>query len=170
VGPLKAALLNCALDLALFDNLTRPRTGEEVAADLNLHPGNTCRLMNALATLDLLEKNKGYYKNTPLAQTFLAGTSPTFIGPLLKQTQNPDLNPLDALKTLVTHGPQTGAPDLADEAIWAEEVKASAGWVLGGTGTLIADAKGLPAGPDPENPQRTGARRVFCGFPGREYP
>ena len=46
-GPLKAALLNCALDLALFDILTQPATGDAVATVLNLHPGNTCRLMNA---------------------------------------------------------------------------------------------------------------------------
>lgn len=60
---------------------------------------------------------------------------------MLKQTQNPMLNPLDALAGLVAHGPRTGAqvPDLAEETLWAEEVKASAGWVFGGTGSLVAD-------------------------------
>jgi SAM-dependent methyltransferase len=141
-GPLKAALLNCALDLSLFDSLRRPETAKTVATALNLHPGNTSRLMDALVTLDLLEKNKGYYKNSHLAQTFLVTTSPACIGPLLKQTQNPALNPLDALAGLVTQGPPANdtVPDMADEILWAEEVTSSAGWVFGGTGSLVADA------------------------------
>ena len=140
MGPLRAALLNCALDFALFDKLTRPVSGRTVADILGTHPGNTRRLLDGLATMDLIEKQAGRYWNSPLADAFLVTRAPTFIGPLLKQTQNPDLNPLDALKQLVSQGPDTAndPADMADETLWAEEVKASAGWVFGGVGQMVA--------------------------------
>lgn len=140
MGPLKAAFLNMALELSIFDLLSAPASPESVAHQLNTHSTNTRRLLDGLTTLELLEKKEGTYRNTPLANTFLVSHSPQFIGPLLAQTQNPDMNPLEALKTLVAKGPEThpSPMDMTDEALWAEEIKASSGWVLGGVGSRIA--------------------------------
>jgi SAM-dependent methyltransferase len=140
MGPLKAALLNCAIHLDLFDQLTEYRSGEEVARQLESHPANTRRLLDALATMDLLQKKDGRYRNQPIAKAFLVTGSPTYIGPLLKQIQHAGLNPLDQLEQLLRHGPHPDADmdNLAVESIWAEEAKAAAGWVVGGTGQQVA--------------------------------
>ena len=141
MGPLKAALLNYAIDLKIFDELTRPATGEQIAARLGTDEGNTRRFLNALSTLDLLEKKNGQYRNRPISDTFLVSDSPSCIAPLLKQTQDSRLNPLDQIGQLVKNGPldMQQQVDFSDEAIWMEEAKTSAGWVLGGAGPIVAD-------------------------------
>ncbi len=141
MGPLKAALLNHAIDLKIFDELTRPVTSEEIAKRLGTDAGNTQRFLNALATIDLLGKKNGRYQNLPIADTFLVSASPSCIAPLLKQTQDNRLNPLDQLPNLVKSGPldMQEQVDLADESIWMKEAITSSGWVLGGAGQLVAD-------------------------------
>ncbi len=147
MGPLKAALLNLAIDLNIFDKLTQPVVSEDVAANLNTDIGNTERFLNALATLDLLEKKNGHYQNRPLADTFLVSTASSYIAPLLKQIGDERLNPLAQLSQLVKNGPLEieDQPDFSDPSIWAKEAQIAAGWALGGVGQLVADVlSGLP--------------------------
>ncbi|KIX13119.1 type 12 methyltransferase [Dethiosulfatarculus sandiegensis] len=140
MGPIKAALMNCAIKYKVFDQLTTPRTPREVAGKLGFHPDNTRRLLDALTTIDLLHKKAGFYCNQPLAQAFLVSDSGTSVSRLMMQTQHEGLNPLEKLEQLVAKGPmgQDEAIDLADEKMWTEEVKSSAGWVFGGVGQLVA--------------------------------
>ena len=147
MGPLKAALLNHAIDLKIFDELTGPATADAVAEKLEADIENTRRFLNALATLDLLGKKNGAFRNQPIADTFLVSTSPSYIAPILKQSQDTRLNPLDQLAGLVKNGPKDmqDQVDFADESIWMKEAKTSAGWVLGGAGQLVAGiVSGLP--------------------------
>jgi SAM-dependent methyltransferase len=140
MGPLKAALMNRAIDLTVFDELTEDQSFEEVSRKIESDAGNTRRLLDALTTLNLLRKKNGRYRNRPIANTFLVSESPAYIGPLLKQAQDQRLAPLDRLKQLIKHGPpKVGAQmDMADESIWAEEAESSAGWAFGGVGQLVS--------------------------------
>ncbi|ADK84494.1 Methyltransferase type 12 [Desulfarculus baarsii DSM 2075] len=147
MGPLKAALLNCAIKLKVFDLLSQARAAGEVAAALGLHPENTRRFLDALTTIDLLRKQGATYCNQPIAQAFLVSGSLSSVAALLLQTQNAGLNPLDKLERLLTHGPDADGQvmDFADEKIWTKEVQSSAGWVFGGVGPLVAEmVAGLP--------------------------
>ena len=141
MGPMKAAFLNMALELSIFDRLITPASAEAVARQLDTHPANTRRLLDGLATLDLVDKKEGHYTNAPLAATFLVTHSPQCIAPLLTQVQNPRINPLEALQTLIKKGPKAmeDSLDMADESLWAEEVKASSGWLLGGVGGMVSE-------------------------------
>lgn len=141
MGPLKAALLNCAMDAGVFDLLSDPVSPEEIAARLGLHPDNTRRLLDALATIDLLEKKEGRYRNLPLARHFLMTDSPTWLAPLLRQAQYIGPDSFEKLGDWLRRGPSPPekAMDFADEGLWAKEVKTSAGWVLGGVGDQVAD-------------------------------
>ncbi len=139
LGPLKAALMNCAIELKLFDQLSQPRQAADIAHALGLNQDNTRRLLDALTTIDLLQKKNGAYRNTEIARTFLVSDSPASVAALLRQTQHAGLNPLDQLGHLVKNGPADGGMDFADEKIWTEEVRSSAGWVFGGVGQQVAE-------------------------------
>ncbi len=141
MGPLKAAFLNCGIELKVFDTLTDFASTEQVATRLGTHPDNTRRLLDALTTMDLLEKKGGCYRNLPVAGHFLVSKEPTYIGSLLLQTQHAGLNPMDKAVDLVKNGPNAGcdARDFSDESLWAREAGNSAGWVFGGVGRQVAD-------------------------------
>lgn len=147
MGPLKAAFMNCGIRFKVFDALTEFASTEQVATRLGAHPENTRRLLDVLATMDLLEKREGLYRNLPIARHFLVSTQPTCIGPLLLQAQHAGLNPLEKLADLVKNGPDAdqNVQNFADESLWAREAKDSAGWVFGGVGRQVADVvKTLP--------------------------
>lgn len=141
MGPLKSAFLNCAIDYNIFDYLNEPSTHEDIALKIGTHPDNTRRFLNALATIELLGKKDGLYKNLPISETFLDTKSPSYIGLLLKQVQHDGLNPLDKLSALLEKGPDSQeslTKSFTNEAVWAKEIENSAGWVLGGVGQTIA--------------------------------
>ncbi len=58
------------------------RTSAEVAAAIGAEERSTDRLMNALAALELLEKQAGRFRNAPLAATFLVKGRPGYLGGL----------------------------------------------------------------------------------------
>jgi SAM-dependent methyltransferase len=147
MGPLKAAFMNYGIRFKVFDILTEFASTEQVATRLGTHPENTRRLLDALATMDLLEKQGGRYRNLPIARLFLVSTEPTCIGPLLLQAQHAGLNPLEKLAGLVKNGPDADqdVQNFADESLWAREARDSSGWVFGGVGRQVADIiKTLP--------------------------
>jgi hypothetical protein len=55
------------IELRIFNLLTSFRTAEDVARDIGAHPGNTRRFLDALVTIDLLEKRNGLYRNMPVS-------------------------------------------------------------------------------------------------------
>lgn len=60
--------------------------------------------LDGLVAIDLLKKKKGFYSNSPIAQTFLIESSPTYLGrvfPFMK----PDEQVLQNLLKLVKEGP-----------------------------------------------------------------
>jgi SAM-dependent methyltransferase len=72
-----------AFELELFTALaSEARTSDEVAAEIGAEPRATDRLMNALVALELLEKENGRFRNSPLAGKYLVKGRPDYLGGL----------------------------------------------------------------------------------------
>lgn len=79
----KSRIILTAFELDVFSAIgNQNRRAESVAADLKLHSGATERLLNALAGLNLLEKEGEDYSNTPHSFKFLSKSSPDYIAGL----------------------------------------------------------------------------------------
>ncbi len=139
-APIQSRLILTGLELGLFDHLETPRSAEETAALLKTHPGNTGMLLDALACIGLLAKTSGVYRNTPEAATYLRAQSPIWLGGLLGLVHAMCIEPLQNLTELVRGGPNPNPADahFSSENLWAESARASAAWVSGGVGDLMA--------------------------------
>ena len=139
MGPIKAKLLMTAVDMGVFGQLKDFRSSNDVADTLGTHPDNTRRFLDALATIDLVEKTNGLYRSHPIARNFLTEDSPVNLGPMFQLMQKWSIDPLDNLHKLVKDGPMPpeSGIDMASEALWAEGVKNSAAWAMGEMGQKI---------------------------------
>jgi len=54
MGPVKARLMMTGIELGIFNRLGTFLSAEDVARDMGAHPENTRRLLDALATIDLI--------------------------------------------------------------------------------------------------------------------
>jgi SAM-dependent methyltransferase len=81
-----AKTLSAAVELDLFTKLsgTRGRTKAEVAEQLDLAERPADALLAACASLGLLEKADGRYRNSALAEAFLVAHSPQYLGGLIR--------------------------------------------------------------------------------------
>ncbi len=129
------------IELGLFDEMADFRSAADIAAAIGSHAGNTERFLNALATIGLVEKKSGAYRNRPETAAFLMKGAPAYLGPLLNTVQRMCVDPLVKLIDLVKVGPcaQPLEKEFSSEARWAEATRASAGWVAGGVGRQMAD-------------------------------
>ncbi|MHA2427015.1 MAG: methyltransferase [Candidatus Hermodarchaeia archaeon] len=118
IAPIKLKLLLTGIKLKIFNELSKPKSAEAVAKALSTDSTNTRFFLDGLAAIDLLEKKKGLYKNSPITQTFLIEGSPTYLGRILPFLQ-PDAQVFDNLTKLVKEGPlpQPEAPPFSDEAV-----------------------------------------------------
>jgi len=140
-NPIAARLLMAGIELGIFDALEEFHPAENIAAALHTHPANTRRFLDALATIGLVEKRTGRFRNRPLAATFLVTSSPVYVGTQLNGVEQMCVKPLADLPAMIRSGPglATGAPDISSEALWAEATRASAAWVTTGeVGTKMA--------------------------------
>jgi len=77
----KTCTLHAAVKLDLFTALgSRPQTADAVARHIQGDPRAVAMLLNALVAMDLLEKTKGLFANTPAASEFLSKESKRYIG------------------------------------------------------------------------------------------
>ena len=139
MGPLKTKLMMTAVEMGVFNQLKDFRSSDEVADTLETHPDNTRRFLDALATIDLVEKTDGMYRNHPIAQSFLTEDSPVNLGPMFQLMLKWSIDPLDNLHKLVKDGPMPSesSEDFDSEALWARSAKDSAAWALGEMGRKI---------------------------------
>lgn len=140
MGPVKARLMMTGIELGIFNLLTSFRTAEDVARDIGAHPENTRRFLDALVTIDLLEKQKGLYRNLPVSETFLVEGAAGYVGALFQLIQARSVDPLKDLPRLVREGPQGEAVerDLGSQELWAELTRVSAAWAMGALGQKAA--------------------------------
>ncbi len=146
-GPVKTRLMMTGIELKIFNRLETFRSAEEVARELDAHPENTRCFLDALVTIDLLEKEKGLYRNLPITQTFLSEASPGYRGALFQMIEMRCVDPLKDLFGLVKEGPvgKVAEKDFASQALWTELTRTSAAWAMGEVGQRVAGIlSGLP--------------------------
>ncbi|MCP4690402.1 MAG: methyltransferase domain-containing protein [Desulfobacterales bacterium] len=140
MGQVKARLMMTAVELGVFNQLAEFRLPDDVARSIGAHPDNTRRFLDALAMIDLVEKENGRYRNAPSTRTFLMEGSPGYLGPLFQMIRGMSIDPLDDLTKLVKEGPSPAESEetFGSEERWAEAARASSAWVFGEVGVLIA--------------------------------
>jgi SAM-dependent methyltransferase len=118
IAPIRSKLLLTGIELNVFDYLSELTSAEAVAKTLGTHPNNTRVFLDSLAAIDLLHKQDGKYRNSPIAQAFLVETSPTFLGRLFT-FMKPDDQFLQNLPQLVKEGPPPPpeTPPFSEEAL-----------------------------------------------------
>jgi len=104
IAPIRSQLLLTGIELKVFNVLSEPKSSEDVAKTLGTHPRNTRVFLDSLAAIDLLQKNNGLYRNSPIAEAFLAENSPAYLG-LFLPVMKADEKFLQNLPKLVKEGP-----------------------------------------------------------------
>ncbi|MCK4680747.1 class I SAM-dependent methyltransferase [bacterium] len=137
LGPIRSRLISAAVELAIFDHLSVPRSAEAVAQSIDGHAGNTALLLDGLAAMDLVTKRDGLYENTAAAQAFLVENSPTFIGEMLMYQLRWCCDPLDYVLPLIARGPPSAPTEaLETDGMWARVARAMASWEQAGGAQL----------------------------------
>jgi hypothetical protein len=96
-----------AVELGVFTELAGgPLAGEELASRLDLHPRSIGDFLDALVALGMLERDDGFYRNTPETALFLVRSKPSYIGGMLEMA-NARLYPFWGSLTEALH---TGRP------------------------------------------------------------
>jgi hypothetical protein len=117
--PIRIKLLLTGIELKVFNHLSKPTSAETVAQAIHTHLGNTRVFLDGLAAIDLVNKKKGLYQNTSLAQTFLVEDSQTCLGQMLTFMASAHA-PLENLTKLVKEGP----PPQPEQSRFSEEMLA----------------------------------------------
>ena len=74
-----------AVEMELFTELAKhPETLPELSARLRLHPRSAHDFLDALVSLNFLERRDGIYYNTPSTDLFLDKRKPSYIGGMLE--------------------------------------------------------------------------------------
>ena len=82
-------VLFSAVELGLFTVLAEgPATAAEIRRRLNLHARGMRDFLDALVSMQLLERAGGRYANTPAADEFLVRTKDTYIGGMLEMANH----------------------------------------------------------------------------------
>ncbi|OPY54561.1 MAG: O-methyltransferase [Methanosaeta sp. PtaU1.Bin112] len=120
-APIKAKLLMSGIELKVFNQLSGPKSAEEVAKNIGCHIRNTMVFLNGLAACDLLEKHNGLYQNTPIAQAFLVEGSPTYLGEgFVHQASITDAMLANLTKMIREGPPAKPSEDDADPQKWSQ--------------------------------------------------
>lgn len=117
LGAIHCNLLLVSIELKIFDHLTKPRTSLNIAEKINGHPENIRRFLNALVSVDLLSKSDGIYCNTKLANNYLVSSERTYLGGMLLDLAQMQMQNSEDMKRLVLEGP----PDLRPEQMIGRE-------------------------------------------------
>lgn len=100
---LEAQLVYTALELEIFERLSRPTTAEELAAEKGCHTRNMTLLLNALTSVSYLTKQADTFQNKPETEYFLNPKSEMYIGEHILYWR--DMTSLENLSELVKNGP-----------------------------------------------------------------
>jgi SAM-dependent methyltransferase len=83
-GHVEARLIQTAVELGIFDALENSATTEAVANRLKLDPKATELVLNALASLELLQKHGESFSLTEAAAKYLLKSSPQYVGGMIR--------------------------------------------------------------------------------------
>lgn len=79
-----AKILMVAKDMEMFNHLEEWRTAEEIAARVEAHPRAVGILLNALAALELLDKEGERFRNRDLASRYLVRSKDEYRGAIVR--------------------------------------------------------------------------------------
>jgi hypothetical protein len=80
---IKKKLILSAIELDLFSHLEDFTTSKSIAEKMSYDCDNTEHVLNALASIDLVDKRSGEYKNKDISSIYLSKNSDSFIGDYL---------------------------------------------------------------------------------------
>lgn len=146
-GTTKSWILTTAVELMVFDITVEQKTAPEIAAVLGTHKVNTTLFLNALCSLDLLEKENGAYINTPLSETFLVREKQCYLGQFLILGDHWNFASKEEMKDCIINGPKPPKFDFNDMGkLFAPYVKSMRNFSRTGVSRLLAkEISKLPA-------------------------
>lgn len=122
---MKWELLKTAIELKLFDFLTKAVTSKAVADNFSCHHDNTEYFLNALVALGCLSKKEGHFQNTNVTNTFLVSGKDTSIGETMLFSAKWNESLLNGgLKKLLKDGPLPPTA-IESEEIWEKGARVS---------------------------------------------
>jgi SAM-dependent methyltransferase len=122
IAPIRSKLLLAGIELKVFNQLSQPKSAEDVAEAIGTHPENTSLFLDGLATIDLVVKKDDLYQNTVVTQTFLVEGAPISLGQLFTSWAQMWDPALKDLPRLVREGPPPPSPEaeIGAEDMWAQ--------------------------------------------------
>ena len=126
IAPIRSKLLLTGLELKVFNHLSEPKAANTVAKIIHAHPKNTELFLDGLTAIDLLQKEQGIYRNSPVSQAFLVEGHPTFLGQLFTIMARSHLPVLENLCELIKDGP----PPTPEMILFSEEMVTQSAAIL----------------------------------------
>ncbi|QOR34851.1 hypothetical protein IMX26_15525 [Clostridium sp. 'deep sea'] len=83
LNEVKRKVIISSIQLDLFTQLEKFKTAKEVAEKMKYDISNTEHVLNALTSIDLLEKKSGKYKNREISNLYLSRNSNEFAGDMI---------------------------------------------------------------------------------------
>jgi hypothetical protein len=156
LGFLASKTMLSAIDLDLFTELAQgPLTADQIRERLGLHPRSVRDFLDALVSLNILEREDGRYSNTPAAAQYLDRGKPAYVGGILEMADARLYrfwgSLTEALRTGVQQNESKGGGASPFVAIYSDQAR------LRG---FLAAMTGLSAGP---------ARAIAEKFPWSDY-
>lgn len=139
MGDVQSQILVTAIQLKIFDALTKPSTAEDVAEKLGLHPRNTELFLNSLAGMDMIHKQNGLFSNSEKSAAYLISSSPHYLGAFFLHYRQWHGQLKSSMEELIKNGPpEEQAMEMSDGAIWAESARLSAAYQYCGPAQALA--------------------------------
>jgi len=105
---LKFRTLISAIKLNIFDVVQNVHDLKEIAGELELEIDPLERLLNALVSMELLEKNEDSYFNRPISTKFLVKTSEAYYGDFILMSEEGEDSWKELDKVIKTNSPVAG--------------------------------------------------------------
>jgi len=126
-------LFIAAIELGIFQELSDWKSPEDLAKTLCLNSRNTAILLNSLASLDLIEKKDGRFRNAPAAAEFLEVKNDIYLGDFFLSCYRWYSIPAGDICDLVRDGPaERRMPEIESEETWAGQARLSANYQRAG--------------------------------------
>ncbi len=109
-APMYSKICTTAMEMDVFTLLAEPQTATALAEKQNWHAGNTELFLDAVASLGLLRKEQGTYRNAPVADRYLLRGKADFIGDYVVAFYNASRNDGADLAKMVRCGPANETP------------------------------------------------------------
>lgn len=104
-GVSRSQTMEAGIMLGVFDYMHNWISADEVSKTINSHKKNTAIILDALTSLELLEKHMGLYRNTLISDTYFVRGASEYLGEhFLSQFRILKL-PADRIVEMVTTGP-----------------------------------------------------------------